>query len=151
MSMGEEIRVTGGCLCGTIRYEADHHPLVSVLCHCRMCQKHFGSLFSAALGFKPSGFRIMSGEPVSYQSSELVQRSFCGSCGSPVTYQRYDTKFVAVQMGTLDYPEKYEPKAHIYTDTKIPWVDIQSHLPDKTSEMPSYRASRTKSSYERTS
>ena len=105
--MSEEVKITGGCLCGAIRYEADHDPLVSALCHCRMCQKNFGSAFSAALGFKSSGFRILSGEPISYQSSEFVRRSFCGSCGSPIAYQRDDTEFVAIQMGTLDEPEKY--------------------------------------------
>ena len=142
MLVSEEVKITGGCLCGAIRYEADHQPLVSALCHCRMCQKNFGSAFSAALGFKSSGFRILFGAPVCYQSSEFVQRSFCGSCGSPIAYQRDDTEFVAIQMGTLDHPEKYEPKAQIYTETKIPWVDIQSHLPDKTLEMPSYNVSR---------
>jgi hypothetical protein len=142
MFVSEEVRITGGCLCGAIRYEADHHPLVSALCHFRMCQKNFGSAFSTVLGFKSSRFRILSGEPVCYQSSEFVQRNFCGSRASPIAYQRDDTEFVVIQMGTLDHPGKYEPKAQIYTDTKISWVDIQSHLTDKTLEMPSYKVSR---------
>ena len=145
--MGND-KTTGGCLCGAIRYEADHAPVASGYCHCRVCQKSLGNLFSASVGFKPSGFRFLSGEPVWYWSSDLVRRGFCGKCGSPIAYQRDDAELIATQIGTLDHPEKYELQAHFYTDTKIPWVDIQSHLPDKTTEMPSYKASNTMSKNE---
>ena len=39
---------TGGCLCGNVRYEISGKALGSMLCHCRMCQKAFGSFFARA-------------------------------------------------------------------------------------------------------
>ena len=32
------MKVTGGCYCKKIRYEAEGEPLMRGLCHCRECQ-----------------------------------------------------------------------------------------------------------------
>ena len=42
------IRLTGGCQCGAVRYALLAAPSEPHLCHCRMCQKAFGSYFAAA-------------------------------------------------------------------------------------------------------
>ena len=41
--------ITGGCLCGKIRYRADAEPAFVGLCHCRDCQKFTGSAFAAVI------------------------------------------------------------------------------------------------------
>ncbi len=38
--------MSGGCQCGAVRFRASHLGRPSI-CHCRMCQKHFGSFFGA--------------------------------------------------------------------------------------------------------
>jgi len=136
----DSLPVTGGCLCGAIRYEADQAPYDAGYCHCHMCQKSLGNLFGTAVWFKLADFRFVSGEPTWYESSDLVKRGFCGQCGSPIVYQRNEADFLVIWMGTLDQPKAYEPQAHYWTDSKIAWVDIHPDLPDVTKSLPSYKA-----------
>ena len=40
-----DLTVTGGCLCGAIRYQASHRMSDAMACHCRRCQRLTGSAF----------------------------------------------------------------------------------------------------------
>ena len=42
-------KITGGCLCGAVRYTADADPSSVTVCHCLDCQKFTGSAFAALL------------------------------------------------------------------------------------------------------
>jgi hypothetical protein len=123
-------KVTGGCLCGAIRYEADQPPFDAGYCHCRMCQKNLGGLFGAWVFFNLADFRFTSNEPAWYQSSASVKRGFCPDCGSPIIYQPENVDFATIWIGTLDEPSEFEPRSHSYTESKIPWVDIHTNLPE---------------------
>ena len=50
--------VTGGCLCGRVRYEADEAPSRTHYCHCRMCQRHFGNAFGMYTSFLTDRLRF---------------------------------------------------------------------------------------------
>ncbi len=39
--------ITGGCMCGAIRYEASEPPIEVYYCHCRACRKAFGNVVGA--------------------------------------------------------------------------------------------------------
>ena len=43
-------RITGGCQCGAVRYALHEQPTDPHICHCRMCQKAFGSFFAPLAG-----------------------------------------------------------------------------------------------------
>jgi hypothetical protein len=139
MAMGkDQHKVTGGCLCGAIRYQSDQPPFQTGYCHCRMCQKGVGNIFGTAAFFRHADFRFETPEPRWYASSEVVRRGFCARCGSPIGYQHRDTEHIAIWMGTLDHPETYEPEVHWYSDSRIPWVDIHAELPDATESLASF-------------
>ena len=55
--------VTGGCSCGQLRYEATAPPIDGTYCHCSMCRKSTGGLFSIGLLFNWKDFRVVKGEP----------------------------------------------------------------------------------------
>jgi hypothetical protein len=53
--------LTGGCLCGGVRYEIDE-PLVSAsYCHCTRCQRRTGSGASAQARIEPGSLRVVAG------------------------------------------------------------------------------------------
>ena len=62
-----QLPLTGGCLCGAVRYEVTE-PLVSAsYCHCTRCQRRTGTAASAQARVAPGALRIVQGE-------ELVAR-----------------------------------------------------------------------------
>ena len=106
--MGEKMMpVTGGCLCGAVRYEASQPPQRAEYCHCRMCQKHTGSAFGVYAAIRAESFRITLGEPKFYKSSDIAERGFCADCGSSLMNRYFDpdNSDVWVGVGTLDHPE----------------------------------------------
>ncbi len=60
--------ITGGCLCGAVRYQADERPTISY-CHCRMCRQAYGALYGLFAVFPLAVYRFTQGEPTYYQSS----------------------------------------------------------------------------------
>ncbi|MEE8274940.1 MAG: GFA family protein [Alphaproteobacteria bacterium] len=68
--------ITGGCLCGAIRYEATETPHDAGYCHCRTCQKAYGNVFTVGAAFPKDRFRFTRGEPRLYRSSEIAERGF---------------------------------------------------------------------------
>ena len=135
-----ETPITGGCLCGAVRYEADGPPFQVGHCHCRMCRKGGGGLFGTFAFFKHKHFRFVAEEPSRYASSDMAKRAFCAHCGSPIAYQHRDAGYIGIWLGTFDKPEEHEPRAHWYSESKIAWVDIHADLPDATTDLVSYRS-----------
>ena len=138
----ETTPITGGYLCGAIRYEADQPPIYSGYCHCRICQKSLGNLFGASVFFKHADVRFISKEPAWFSSSDIVKRGFCAECGSPIAYQRNDSDVFVIWIGTLDEPAAFEPQVHYWSESKIPWDDIQADLPDVTTSKLSYQVAK---------
>ena len=73
--------LTGGCQCGAVRFSARRLGRASI-CHCRMCQKAFGSFFGPLV--TAFGVSWTRGEPGWFQSSNKVRRGFCAQRGTPL-------------------------------------------------------------------
>jgi len=72
----------------------------------------------------------VKGTPVRFESSPQVHRSFCGKCGSPITYEsaRWADE-VHINMGTLDRPQDFQPTFHVHVAEQIPWLHMNDDLP----------------------
>ena len=101
----QRVPVTGGCLCGAVRYESTEPPLECCFCHCTICQRNYGGLFSATLKFSGSAFRFTKGEQKYYRATSIAKRGFCVDCGSPVAFFYDDLTDVWVKIGSWDHPE----------------------------------------------
>ena len=89
--MGEEARkLTGGCLCGAIRYRAEGPPKRVSNCHCSMCRRANGAAFATAAAFDPAKLTFTKGAPTAYASSAKLERLFCPACGSSVGFRYRD-------------------------------------------------------------
>jgi catechol 2,3-dioxygenase-like lactoylglutathione lyase family enzyme len=124
-------RYEGGCLCGAVRYRAEGAPRFPTLCHCASCRRAAGAPAVAWLTFAADAFAITRGEPVRYRSSPPVLRSFCGRCGTPLTY-RHDAFGGAVDVTTasLDEPERGAPVDHTWTSERIAWWRPEPRWPE---------------------
>ena len=130
-----KVPVTGGCLCGAVRYESSEAPNLVGYCHCRMCQKASGGLFLIFADFQGDAFRYVRGQPRYYRSSELATRGFCSECGSPIVFQYDDSSGPAIMVGTLDHPEDWPPNwEHSGIEGKVPWHLINDDLPQTKTE-----------------
>lgn len=125
----ERETITGGCYCGEIRYKAIGVPKYAGVCYCNDCRKIAGAQSVAWITFPIEDFEYFKGKPVSFQSSEKVSRTFCGKCGTGLTYQIENRKQeIDVTMASLDDPEKYPPRKLVYAEEKLGW-DIHLDLP----------------------
>jgi hypothetical protein len=122
--------ITGGCLCGAVRYEATVAPTDVSYCHCRMCQRHFGNPVGVYVSFPDNGLRFTKGKPKLYRSSDFGQRGFCADCGTPLSwvYVRKPER-ISVSVGSLDHPERFPPVEHWGIESQIPWLHIDDDLP----------------------
>ncbi|MEJ2178162.1 MAG: adenylate/guanylate cyclase domain-containing protein [Gammaproteobacteria bacterium] len=125
--------ITGGCLCGEIRYEAEGEELGSAYCHCRMCQRFTGSPATVGTGIRKNLFRITQGKPKIYVSSKIAERAFCPTCGSSLwmTWPHAESRqdWIFVHTVSLDEPQKFPPNSHTGMESCLPWHDIHDHLP----------------------
>lgn len=122
-------RLTGGCLCGSVRYRLDETPQVVVNCHCGMCRKHSGAAFLTYAAISNSAFTLESGELTGYRSSAEAVRTHCAVCGSSLTFTfENDPSCIWVTVGSLDEAGSLLPTENWFVDDKIEWVQLNHGL-----------------------
>src|SRR5690606_35636756 len=99
MSQSRAPVMTGGCQCGAVRYALYAEPSGPHICHCRMCQKAFGSYFAPLAGVALADFAWTRGRPRVFNSSSVVERGFCGDCGTPLSFRYTDGERIAISLG----------------------------------------------------
>jgi len=120
----------GGCLCGAIRYQANGQPSSSMVCHCRTCRQAAGSPLVAWLTFPAESFSFVRGQPTEFRSSAPVTRTFCSSCGTPLTYIHTERPGeIDVTTSTLDDPEVFPPSYHAWVSHTLSWLHVNDGLP----------------------
>ncbi len=122
-------RITGGCQCGAVRYAITGPLGRSSICHCRMCQKAFGSFFGPLVGVKLTAFALTRGELAVFKSSDLVERGFCRDCGTPLTMFDIDGDKIDVSIGSLDDPAQAKPVLQFGVESRLPWFEELAGLP----------------------
>lgn len=96
--------ITGGCLCGAIRYEAGGPPYHLTHCHCEDCRRASGAPFVTWASFHQDNFRFTAGQPREVHWAGRV-RSFCPHCGTPLTFRAgSDVVEVDVTVCSFDDP-----------------------------------------------
>jgi hypothetical protein len=120
--------ITGGCLCGRVRYHTDAQPLGGVLCHCRDCQRVTGSAFGAAMMFPKSAVTV-TGETRAFasrgESGKHAVRNFCANCGSIVFgTPEIIPDMINIYAGTLDDPSLFQPGFAIFKRTRRGWDSV---------------------------
>jgi hypothetical protein len=125
-------QVTGGCMCGAVRYEVIGDPFSVIHCHCLSCRRHTGAPVVTLAGFKQDQVRFTAGERRIYESSPGVGRAYCGQCGTPLTWEGDGGELgpiVEFHISTFDDPDVFVPQYHVHHDERIAWFDVADGLP----------------------
>ena len=130
--MGKHIdKITGGCLCGAVRYEIEGTPYKITYCHCESCRKATGAPVVVMVLFRGHTVRFTLREPQRYESSPGVQRGFCSTCGTPLTWEGVwdGGSIFEVHISTLDDPDAFVPDRHAFCRERISWFDVADEHP----------------------
>lgn len=124
--------LSGGCLCGGVRYEVDGLAGPVEYCHCTQCRRASGSAFAANATVTAAAFRLRAGRDLlsEYESSPGKLRAFCGRCGSPVYARRpAQPDTLRLRVGTLDGDPGARAAGHWHVASAAPWFTITDDLP----------------------
>jgi hypothetical protein len=120
--------LTGGCLCGRVRYEATPDHRDGYYCHCRMCQLAVGNTRAAFINLRKAEVRWLSA-PAYYASSKIARRGFCSQCGTPLSFEYLDSERMDLAVGSLDDPSAVKPTTHFAIESRIAAWHADDGLP----------------------
>jgi hypothetical protein len=128
--------MTGGCLCGAVRFRVRRFVGPFELCHCNRCRKATGSAFAAMIGVRVEDFAFLSGQELvaSYEAPILQEppayrTAFCSRCGSPAPNPEPTAAWLEIHAGLLDGDPGLKPERHILVEHKASWYEIEDLLP----------------------
>jgi hypothetical protein len=137
------VSVTGGCLCGAVRYEISAAPITSRACWCRLCQ-HIGAgsgTVNVCFATAATTIHGQLGDYVSTaDSGNTMHRRFCPRCGVHL-FSEAEARphLIFVRAGTLDDPEIGKPLASIWLAQAPTWACIDHELPRFDAQPPPAR------------
>ncbi|MEM7542526.1 MAG: GFA family protein [Pseudomonadota bacterium] len=124
--------ITGGCLCGAVRYRCTDEPQSMGICQCERCQRQSGSSYLIATVFSKEAVSL-DGELTTYEardeSGAALYRHFCPRCGSNVmiTLDRYP-EIRSMMGGTLDDKSVLQPTFSLWTSKGQPWLKLPPEI-----------------------
>jgi hypothetical protein len=125
--------ITGGCLCGAVRYQTDGPPLGGLRCYCRDCQRASGSTGLPVMIVDKKQFKVTGKTGISAVtggSGRKAIRHFCPDCGSLLFgTPEVAPEIVTVYVGGLDDPSVFKPAFAQFTRDRPAW-DQRSDLPE---------------------
>jgi hypothetical protein len=122
-----ELPLTGGCLCGAVRFELDE-PLVSAgYCHCTRCRRRTGAAASAQGRIAPGSLRVVAGEELvtCYRPPDGFAKCFCSACGSALWSRSQDDPGVlSVRIGAFDHDPGIRPQYRQFVAYAASWEPL---------------------------
>jgi hypothetical protein len=122
-----ESPLTGGCLCGAVRFEIDAPPLLAFWCHCTRCQRRTGTPASPQARIVPGSLRLLSGADAlrEFRPERGFPKVFCGECGSALwSRSPDDPDQLSVRLGVFDGDPGIRPSYHQFVAYAPPWAQI---------------------------
>ena len=126
------MKISGGCYCGSLRYEANGDVEASIQCHCRECQYITGGNPNVIMIMPLSGFEFVKGIPKTFKRKDIekaVTRLFCENCGTGIgTKNPNRPNSIILKVGTFDDPSIFKPDIAIFTIDKQKFHHIEDGL-----------------------
>ena len=117
-------KLSGGCLCGAVRFHIEGTMRDILFCHCSMCRLSHGHA-AAYTGVKQADLTFEDESKLTwYRSSDVARRGFCSVCGGRLFYHQHESPFIGVAAGSLDQPTDLGAIGHIFTDDAADYYTI---------------------------
>ncbi len=119
--------LTGGCLCGGVRFEVTEPPVTAGYCHCTRCQRRTGTGASAQARIVPGSLRIVEGEELvrSFDPPGGFSKAFCSGCGSALwSRDPDDADVISVRLGAFDSDPGIRPGYRQFVAFAAPWEPL---------------------------
>ena len=126
------MNMSGGCLCGQVRYTAEGDAVFTAVCHCKNCQKQAGTAFTVVVAVPRPALSVQGTMKTFHDTGESgkpVERHFCPDCGSPVISDvKAMPDILFIKAGTLDDTSWLSPSMELYCASAQPWVGLKGDL-----------------------
>jgi hypothetical protein len=119
--------ITGGCLCGAVRFELSEPPALAGYCHCTRCQRRTGTASSAQARIDGATFTLLAGEDSVRAWTHPdggFEKCFCGVCGSHLFSRNPDGPEMSIRMSAFDHDPGVRPAWRTYVAYAAPWEPI---------------------------
>lgn len=127
------MRISGGCLCGAVRWDSSEGPILTRLCWCRDCQYLGAGSGTVGACFRTSTFSTtgeMTDFPSTADSGSKMHRRFCTRCGTQLFSEAESRPhLIFVRVGSFDDPELAKPEMTIWASSAPTWACIDTRLP----------------------
>ncbi len=126
------VQVSGGCLCGAIRYEISGEPRRMVNCHCDDCRKNTGAAFATNIMFDEGDVRVTQGETRKFEhvsdAGNTKTKEFCPNCGSQLFSTTAGRPAIVVKVGSMDDAGFVQPTANFYCARALAYADLSGDV-----------------------
>jgi hypothetical protein len=119
--------LTGGCLCGGVRYEVTAPPDSVGYCHCTRCQRRTGTAASAQARLARGSLRITKGDELvrAYAPPDGFHKCFCSNCGGALwSKDPEDGEVMSVRLGTFDDDPGFRPTYRTFVAYAAAWEPL---------------------------
>ncbi len=127
------VRATGGCLCGSVRYEIVGELMPVINCHCSKCRRFHGHIGAYSATLREHLVLVESSELKWYRSVQDetpdVFRGFCKKCGSSLFWNPRSKPIISVAAGSIDLPTGLDTERHVWLSQKTDYYTITDGLP----------------------
>ena len=124
--------MTGGCLCGAVRYEVTPPSLFHAHCHCAWCRRAHGAAFVTWVGAAEARFRLVAGADRLrwHASTAQSRRGFCANCGTTLFFaSALCPGEMHVTRASFDGEVDRDPGLHCFYDQRVAWAAVGDSLP----------------------
>jgi len=120
--------LTGGCLCGGVRFELTAPPPGAGYCHCTRCQRRTGTGSSLQARIDGRTLRLLQGEALlkAWRHPDGgFEKLFCRECGGHLFSRNPDDHTqMSVRMGAFDGDPGVRASWRAYVAYAAPWEPI---------------------------
>ena len=120
--------ISGGCLCGGVRFELTEIPQTAGYCHCTRCQRRTGTGSSAQARIDGDTLRILRGEDrieAWRPPDQGAEKLFCGECGGHLFSRNPENhREMSVRLGAFDGDPGVRPAWRAFVAYAAPWEPI---------------------------